>query len=264
MAQNITDETLMAYVDHELSPAQRQTIEEKLKSDPALRKRLSIYERTGRDLSTAYSQAIQDPIPDNLKDLINNHKNITNKKSLLDTITGFSKDMVQPFLAPAPSIAAATLLVVGIGSGVYLGQQSNDQSDLILAKTDKLYANGVLHKALETLPSEKSISWYAPNGKKGFIVSLHTFISKNKKYCREFETAIPKVTASLGVACRQNNGKWLIKLKVAHAPAPKSVDNFRPASGTGLGSLSSFIDEEMVGKALDFDKETKAIDNGWK
>ena len=64
---HLSDETLMAYADGQLKPAEMARLERLLASDPGLRARLEVFRTTGRDLASLFDDHLNAPLPLRLK-----------------------------------------------------------------------------------------------------------------------------------------------------------------------------------------------------
>src|SRR5215470_8608416 len=60
---NLSDESLMAYADGQLQPAEMVRIERLLAADPALRARLKVFHTTGRNLASLFDGHLNAPLP---------------------------------------------------------------------------------------------------------------------------------------------------------------------------------------------------------
>ena len=66
----VSDEMLMAYADGELALTERSEVETAIVSNPDLRSRLSVFERTKNELSGLYDEPMKRPVPDRLVDAV--------------------------------------------------------------------------------------------------------------------------------------------------------------------------------------------------
>src|SRR5262249_9185250 len=64
---NLSDETLMAYADGQLTLAEVARIERLLASDPGLRARFGVFRTTGRELASLFDDHLNAPLPSRLK-----------------------------------------------------------------------------------------------------------------------------------------------------------------------------------------------------
>jgi surface antigen len=71
----------------------------------------------------------------------------------------------------------------------------------------------ILSQVLETQVSGTRVAWQ--NGGSGAIVPVRTFQTRSGQYCREFQVTRLAQAAPVsegGIACRQSDGVWKIRL----------------------------------------------------
>ena len=100
--------------------------------------------------------------------------------------------------------------VLGAFIGGVLGQSIGAQLD----EADKKMVSGAYRQALESTPSNESVTWDNPDsGNYGSFTPVRTY-QDNRGYCREYSQEIViggKQQAAYGTACRQPDGSWQIQ-----------------------------------------------------
>lgn len=268
MSAEISDETLMAFVDGELASDERQRVEKALEEDAALRDRLQIFERTGRSLGALYDQPVNEPVPSHLVEMVRNASIKEPEPAPLERLATRLRDSIANLPSPAAgwATAAAAAVVFSIGLSVGLWFQNVptgvplDQQALLKIENNHIWAQGALRDALETAPSGDSRHW--PTAKDdGTVVPVLTFKDKAGRYCREYAVSGTPEASAVGIACRDDADHWSIEIHTAQSPDATSIS---PAEGTSIERLGALMTEISTGDPLDLDQEETAIRDGWR
>ncbi len=287
---DVPDETLMAFVDGELSPAEQKHIEAILARSPDLRARLAAFEATGRGLSAKFSSALNEPVPRHLVDLLVGHGRGDDGPQALrgcqpaGTIRSrrlWNKVMRAPSLGvplwPA-ALAYAAVLLVGVGAGSYLGHHRPGDAPrdvarqapvlapdpLIVLDNGNLVASGRLAQVLETMPGAVAHALADSDGARpSATVRIRLTFESQGGYCRQYEVVGTTGESTAEVACRSAQGHWRV---VAHAAAGIGKANefsTNPAAAAGA-KIEAVVEQLLVGDAFGAENEAAAIARRWQ
>lgn len=227
----ISDETLMAFADGELTGEERAAVEAALAQDEMLRARLAAHQRLGVRLSAAFDGALSEPVPERLVQAAPRAP-----APVVDLAAARARKWsVREWGAMAASVAAG--LVLGVG---FMGRPA----PLIAAESGGLVARGALAHALETqLASDAA----------GAVRIGLSFRDQGGAYCRTFDLTEAQTS---GMACRAGEG-WSVAMTAAN---PQS--EIRTA-GAGADVLAA-VEARIAGDVLDAEAEARARDAGWR
>lgn len=246
MLDGISDEMLMAYADGELGGLERDEIAKALARDMELRRRLRVFERTGAVLA----QAFDAPLPTGFT-ARRGVRLASPSPSWLDGL--FSA--VAPIHRHPMGAAAAMALLLAVAVIAFRPTLFAPQEGEAIASIDgRAMAGGALRTALEI---EKSSGGLKPGATTPAIVQ--TFRSNEGRYCREYMLA----PGSRGVACREPDGGWPIKLHIAGSTGQDGT-SYAPASAANDQVIDSYVHQVMEGDPLPADAEASAIDTRWR
>jgi hypothetical protein len=225
---SITDEMLMAYVDGELSEADRIAVDSAVAGDPALFEKLERHRRLRARMGGAFADVLTEPVPERL--------------------TAAAKPSnVVPFPARPRAIPAwaamAACVAIGLVAGLSvpkLGPAPNIGSDL--------RAHGQLATALD--------KQLASAPAQGAAVRVGLTFRSADGYCRTFSE---KTVA--GLACREGEG-WKVRMAVAQTAGP--TGDYRTAASETPPQVLEAAQTLMVGEPLDAKAEAAARAKGWR
>ncbi|MEO1194008.1 MAG: hypothetical protein AAFY02_19785 [Pseudomonadota bacterium] len=262
----ISDETLLAYADGALDPAEAAEVQRQLEDDPDAQDRLAAIERGGRLAQDAFSDALNEPVPDHLTALLLGEEKADEKAAPQadDTVVAF-KPRGKPAAATRPTwqlpLAASVALVLGLGGGLAGGGLFEGDST---AGTGGLLAAGpiapdsLLHDTLQTRASYEQAGDAATN-----VMPLLTFQDRNGRYCREYQVVF-EGQAAAGLACHQSGG-WIATAVVAFPNVePQRGQDFATASGPAADLLATVMAAEIEGEPLDGAAEAAALAADWE
>jgi len=231
----IDDAKLMAYADGELAPEERGEVERAVAADPQLRAQLEAHQRMRAQLSDAYADMLEAPVPEQL--LAAARGAAPRSGEIVDLSArraAWPQWSVREWGAMAASLVGG--LIIGFGA-------MNTQPSLIAVTADGMSARGALARALDVqLASDDA----------GAVRIGLTFRARDGAYCRTFELT-DRGTA--GIACRDGGG-WDVAM-TAEQPAQGEI---RMASASALFAT---VDGMIEGEPLDDDAEAQARDAGW-
>lgn len=278
----ISDETLMAYVDGELSPAETAAIDVQLATDPALQTRLEPFVATRRKLAEAFAPVLSDPVPESLISAIRNapapiaanaHRpaSAVSAGGIQRILETFAATLFPGGFTLATAASVALLVSVGAMGGWLAGQSQTNtytQSDLVAAAGGDLTAAGQLAAALENAPSVSPVALQEP-ARTAAVMPLNTFHTKASGLCREYRIrAGAEDPDHAGLACRMEDGTWRVAV---HVETPKQEANgasgasYGTASGSpGNPAVDAVIDTLIAGDVLGPEEEEKLRKSGWR
>lgn len=226
----ISDEKLMAFVDDELAPAEREQVVSALEDEPGSKALLSREKLLRQRLSESFASDLFEPLP----------------ASLIAAVKGGER-AVATMKSPRPGrpwLAQATALAASLALGLFLGANLSSRAGS-WGSDDTAIASGELGSALEKRLAS------APTG--GDIQIGVSFFGPEGRPCRTFET-----DRMSGLACREA-GQWRLMLT---APSRRSEGDYAQAS-TASDLIMSSAQEMMTAGAMDATEERRARDAGW-
>lgn len=231
----ITDETLSAFLDHELSAREMDAVRDAISEDEALGERLT--ELASIDASVRQHAAAIDsrPMPKAITALLQDN-----------TVVYLSAwQRSRRFVTRHAAMAASVLLVIGFSAG-YISTNTGD--------ADSVTATQLLNASLDSTPSGETVT-LANNAS---LQPRFSFVDQDGQYCRQYQLqGSDSVTEN--VACRQQNG-WQVVATVETFDLSLQED-YRPATGTFL--LDSTLDAMMEGNPLSMEEENSVIRRQW-
>jgi hypothetical protein len=254
--RTVSDETLCAYLDGELAPAERADLEQDLARDPALRERLERFQGVmallNEDLADPAGETVPEPLLKAARDL-------AEARSAASNVVQLAPRRSLPSAArwQLPIAAAVTLAVGGVLGGAVQAWRGDGRIAQQVATLDAalIVPANPLHAALERTPSGDSVT--VGDNRLHMILS---FAAKDGRYCREFDVAT-KGAASVGVACR-DDGAW--RLEVLLAAKPPEDGAYQPASGYNTKAFDDVVGALMKDAPLDKAKERDLIARNWR
>lgn len=252
---NISDETLMAYVDGELAPAARQEVESAMREDPQTEKRVARHQALRQRVQAAYSAELTEQVPEYLLAVANGamrspRANVVNMQDGRAGIDRNGPRMRRLQWRTAGTLAAS--IIVGAGFGFLIWGRT--VSPLTLSASGTLVAHGQLGKALsEQLAAER------PPGS-GVQIGL-SFLAKSGDYCRTF--ALLGAASWSGLACR-HGPQWQVQVLSQIAGTEESAAaEYRTAGSAMSAPILQAVESEIAGEPLDPASENEARRRAW-
>lgn len=241
----ITDELLMAYADGALSDEQTADVDAAIAHDPALMKRVELFQGTMMHLS-ALGRAQPADVPDGLEDRVRALGAQSEPTVVIDLAERRRQRQVPIWQLP---LAASLFLAIGI-AGTLMTQRSapGDEADLRVAGLDQ----PALRIALGNLPSGTRAP--LPNG--GEVLVIASFTDAEGALCREVEFDPPAGRTIVTVACYEGSD-WDVRFAVAAAPV--DATGYAPASS--LEALDAYLAASQAGAPMPVEQERAALDN---
>jgi hypothetical protein len=258
----LSDETLMAYADNALEAAERRRVEALVSSDPELRVRLAAFTATS-DLSPIFDKPMKEPAPQHLVDLVMRSAATPAREApaagLWDALARFFSPGLPQW--PVAVAYSAGLLIAG-GAGWYLALQSvrNASPATFAFENGRTVVGRELARVLETLPSGTKTDV----GSTGAPVSAQIRLTFNSKqgFCRQYELSSATVGGAVGIACRDEQGRWLLSIQAQAPDTSSSSGNTRPAAGPA--AVRATLEQLIVDDAFGAPEESALIANGWR
>ena len=199
MTTKVDDATLVAFVDGELRPAAMARVQEALLVEPQLQQRVEQLRAVDAALDAAFDSVLDAPLP---------------PLALMERPPA----VVAPRRSPRRGMGWA--VAAGVG-GLIIGFAAG-QFGPVLVPTDAPVAAAAIQAQLpEVLESQVSGTVVAFNdpfqGVTGTVKPINTFVNADGRFCRTFEAHATNDDGSLtsrGVACRDDEGKWLTRVQV--------------------------------------------------
>jgi 17 kDa outer membrane surface antigen len=263
----ISDETLMAYADEALSPAEMRQMAELVARDAALAARLVPFVVTRTALPQIFSDVHLGPIPSRLLDTVMSAPiGQSSRSQAPGSILSGLRNLLFPetlSFGRALALCGTVLAIAGAGWMMSRAGQPGERHDLLALEDGKTFARGVLARALETAPMLQQVA--AAGGTTATPVV--TFKDANGQLCRQFEASRSETDVFSGYACRDSAGEWQVGFHgngASFSSANGSADVIRPADRQSNPELDAAIDAIISGDALDAQSEGAFIANGWK
>ena len=253
---SIPNETLMAYVDGELDPSMRATVEAAMRDDPEVDTRIAQYRLLRARIQSAYAAELAEPVPQRLLAALR-QSDRTSEAKVMD-LAGARASVAQKSARARPNemrwryvASMAASLLVAVGAGYFAWHRS--QSDIIQDVGGSLVASGLLSRGLSDQLSGES----APSSAVQIGLS---FLAKAGDYCRTF--TITSGAAGSGLACRHSN-EWEIRLLVQPEMGQGDRTEYRIATTSLSPVILNTVQNEMSAGPLDRPAEIAARSKGW-
>jgi hypothetical protein len=268
---HLSDETLMAFADGELAPAERARVEAALAKDAESRAHLEIFVVTGRSLAPQFRKPLIGPVPQPLVDLVlaggdRTTHSLLSRRSLVSATLSQLSGASALFLFKSLSYSAAVL--IGCIFGWYsrdFGPSTPHRSTFFVATEDgRILARGALQRALETAPSGIQVSATEENDSVAFARTRLTFMSRQGMFCRQYELALRDGHQFVGIGCRDEDSSWQVQFHRPIASARSEGAATKPAGDNRTGGLTAIIEQIIDGDALGHGEEVTAIAKQWQ
>ncbi|MDQ2076395.1 hypothetical protein [Marinimicrobium sp. ABcell2] len=240
----MTDETLSAFLDGELPPADMELVRAQLAEDPALADRLAELSEVDALVSQQAHAIDERPLPSGIQKLLAEDEPKAESAQVIEF--PLWRRARQAFNAPT-GIAAAIALAFGFG----LAQVTDNVGD------QQANAFQPIAQHLETLPSGTSEA--LPDGRQ--VTPRLTFVNRDGQYCRQY-LVTGSGERSENIACRAQQAdagweQWASIRQPATEPG-----SYQTASGGSL--LDSTLDQMMAGGIIEPDQEKQLIERDWR
>jgi hypothetical protein len=220
------EERAHAYVDGELTSAERAAFEADMAADPLLAAQVEQQSKLAGRIAATYAPILAEPIPGRL------HPRTSTADERLVWRVGL----------PQWAAMAASLLVGVVAARAFWPEQA-----ALVIRGEHLEAQGDLARALNTQLASS-------DGPVRIGLSLR---ARDGRYCRTFESPRDKLA---GLACHEG-GRWVAEVTQTWNPAPKTA--YRTAASAISPAVLAAVDAIISGATLDAAHERLARDSGW-
>ncbi len=205
----IDDDTLMAYLDGELSEADAGKVEALIESDPELEAKIQDFRQSDALLRAAFNHVMLDA-----------NRSLTRPEPVI--AQNRKENSAPSSWAPLPIALAASLAVLVIGGFSAFAMldtlvDREFERRALLKDKDAQALLRARDNALEKELSGTEVSWANPDsGNFGITMPVKTWRTKTGRYCREFQESAMvdgATTVAHGVACRSADGSWKVRLR---------------------------------------------------
>jgi len=226
-----SDDTLMAYADGELEPAERAAIEQAMRTDPAIAATVERHRALRADVAAAFAGILDEPVPARLQ------------PPAPVVSLAVERDKRRRWSWPEWGALAATL-VVGVLAGRMI---PGGGGPAIAGNGNQVVAQGELAAALDRQVGGKA---------EGAVKVGVSFAARDGAYCRGFVMG-----AAAGLACREG-GQW--KIPVLAEAEKEAAGGYRQAGSALPPAVLDAIDARIADKPLDAAGEEAARARGWR
>jgi hypothetical protein len=227
-----SDDTLMAYADGELDPAERAAIEQAMRTDPAIAAAVERHRALRADVAAAFAGILDEPVPARLQPPA--PANVVSLEAV--------REQRRRWSWPEWGALAATLVV-----GVLAGRMVPGSGPAIAGNGNQVVARGELASALDRQVGGQG---------KGAVQVGVSFAARDGAYCRGFVMG-----SSAGLACREG-GQW--RIPVLAEAEQKAAGGYRQAGSALPPPVLDAIDARIADKPLDAAGEEAARARGWQ
>ncbi|MEM9782074.1 MAG: hypothetical protein AAF899_06330 [Pseudomonadota bacterium] len=263
---------IAAYIDGAIDdPNERARLAQVIAADDAAAAFARKVERSNRLLRQALDGPMAEPVPEAIADVFRANGGQVGSAALRGGRVGESgrpgagrrrgrsgrgRGATRRVVLPA-AIAASVVLGVGVGALLQRGSLTVEPGPAPLVSLGAVDGGTPVDVALETVASGS----VTESG----IRPLLSFRAGDGSPCREFEVVgSPPAELEIGIACREPEGGWDVKILVAAPPAePLSDDAMVPAAGPAADALDAVLDALGAGPTLSAAEEAALLTAGW-
>ncbi|MFO7527343.1 MAG: hypothetical protein R6W86_00855 [Marinobacter sp.] len=237
---NITDETLSAFLDHELPEAEMQAVRDQLAADPALADRLAELASVDAELQARYGAIDDRPMPESVT------------RRLADGPSGGAGGEPGKVIAfpwwrrvrehTGKAVAAAVIAGFALAQWLALPDSGEEAGRAVVAQALETRASGEPHAIDDTT-----------------VTPRLTFRNQAGDWCRQYLVQLSD-RASEQIACRTGAGDWeqVAKVDVELSAAPGT---YQTASGGSV--LDETLDQIMEGPPIGPEAERSLLQHHW-
>ena len=241
MNTSINSERLAAYVDGELAPEERASIEAHLATSPEDRAAVEGLRLMNDLLAAAYEAPHRAPLSPGL------HR----------VLVAASRRSPKRRWTTVAGMALAASIVVAVGA--FLGERPAEVASNAM-EAGPLASESALHSLLESAPAGGTAQLTG-----GIATLVSTFLDNEERPCREFEMTNDAATfRTSAVACRAD-AVWTLEFAISQSSKQvQSRDAFVPAAGLGQDAVGAYLEALGAGPVLAPDEEENLIERRWR
>jgi hypothetical protein len=254
---SIPNETLMAYVDGELDPGARAGVEEAMRGDPEIERRVLQLRNLRTRIQSAYAAELTEPVPERLLAALRQPSRTAESKVV--DLANARDSVALKAVSTRPSgsrwryvTSMAASLLVAVGAGYFAWHRW--QSVMIRDVGGSLVASGPLASGL----SDQLAGDAATHSSVDIGLS---FLAKSGDYCRTF--SISGGAAGSGLACRHAN-RWEIRVLTQSTTELGGGSKYRTAGSALSPAVLAAVQDQIEGDPLDRAAEIAARQQGWR
>jgi hypothetical protein len=250
---DITDELLVAYVDDELSPAQRELVSSVLASNPALCRRAEEM-RLARDLlQEAFPLRPGASIPASIEAAENRLAEACARRFLQPRVESLFHRRWKY------AIAAGVVLCTAASASYVAWQAGSRSTRRPVTSLMRIDPETPLYRVLEFRRSAQLINVPAEDAA---VRAILTFRTKHGDFCREFEI-VAGSGSSTGIACRRHE-QWHADVLLSAAAALPNGNFYTPASDADAPAINEVVHRLIDGDPLSADEAARLLTNRWR
>lgn len=242
---SVRTETLMAYVDGELTPEEARGVEAEIAAKPELKAFVEQQEALRRGLHDSFDAVFDLPLPEAMLAAA------AQPPSLRWRLAQAFKALVSRRVLIWSGIPAAAALACGVAVGVLITSPGGAN---IVSMPGGLVARGALSATLSGTLSGRPVQTAE-------VQIGISFRDKTGRYCRTFQTGGASPLA--GVACHQG-GDWHIAALAVPAKEEGAGTAYHLAGSAMPDAVRSAVRGMISGSPLDATGEQNAMAHGWK
>ncbi|MBU6248800.1 MAG: hypothetical protein KGN77_13680 [Xanthomonadaceae bacterium] len=246
----IDDDTLHAYVDGQLDPAQAARVDAAMATDPVLSARVTRERALLAALRGQFDPVLDERVPERLTALLREPSDAGATAGAGGSATVVSLPTPRSGRARRRWIVPAAL-AASVALAAMLFRHAPVPS-LVRTQGGQSFAAGDLRRALDTELAS------APDPDAGTAIGL-TFRTGDGAICRTFVHRAGPALA--GLACRRGDA-WA--LPVLTSPTREPAGPIRPAASALPPAVQAAVDARIQGDAFDADQERAARAAGWR
>lgn len=242
----LTDETLSAFLDNELTEPEMEAVRDQLAVDPTLTDRLAEMASVDARLQAHYGSIDERPMPEAITRMLEASPS-QSAASMPDNVVNF------PWwrsLRGQAGTAVAAAVIAGVALMQWYGLPPNG---------DPAWQD--IARVLESQPSGQRHQVSANGATLSSTLSPRlTFRNQDGEWCRQFRLEMED-TASEQIACRTEAGNWEQVAQVEASPV-NEPDTYQTASGGSALDLT--LDRIMNGTPIGPERENTLLERKWK
>lgn len=272
---NYSDETLMAYVDHELDAPTSAALEAAMQGDAELAARVARHRALRGRLRAAFDAVLDEAVPERLQAAARAPATASTTTSATPTAAATPSPQAENVVPLAPAreqrdarerawsrswgrrwgqwgaLAACLMLGVWLGRHQFAGPAADEAPWAV--EGGQLVARAELAQAL----TSQLASNQAADARVRVGIS---FLAKSGQYCRSFALN----NGMAGLACKPGDGgDWKLPL-LARDNSAGTGDAYRQAASATPPVVLRAIDDQIVGTPLDATAERDAVQHEWR
>jgi hypothetical protein len=257
---DITDELLVAYVDDELDPAQREMVSSVLASSPALCRRADQMRLSRELLREAFPLRADSSVPAPVEAAANRLAEACSQRSSPTPVSTSPQVSIRSRGRWKYAAAAGLVLSVALSASYLTWRSGSNSTERPMTALTQISPDTPLYAVLESKPSAEVIDIPTEGAS---LRAVLTYRAKDERFCREFEILASAGGGSTGVPCRED-GEWRTEVLMSAASAPPNGNSYTPAAGSEEQAVDDVVDRLIQGDPLSAGEEARVLASGWQ